>query len=274
MGKKSPKHMIKQNYEVDILVNGKTVKEYKHEGRIYIEGRKGSNFSLRIKNNGWDEILAVPSIDGLSVMDGKPCSADKSRGYIIKAHSSVTIDGWRTSDREVAEFYFSNVEDSYAERTDRDTENTGVIGVAIFGKKWSSYVTTSSLNWPSYGGGAGGSAGTTGTGGPIDTSRNSGDLNLTAGSAQIMAMNSSSEDRNLVSYKSFKQDVATGFGAAKKSEIERVYFGREDVAREVFKIYYNTKEQLKEIGVDTNREVVHVSEPEAFPGDYCQPPRK
>src|SRR3990167_11362661 len=137
--------MTKNNYEVDILINGRPVKKYKHEGKLYIEGRKGSRFSLRIRNNGWDEILAVPSVDGLSVMDGKLCSIDKSRGYIIKAHSAVTIDGWRTSDKEVAEFYFSDLDNSYAERSGNGVQNTGIIGVAIFGKKWNGYVTTSSL---------------------------------------------------------------------------------------------------------------------------------
>lgn len=267
--------MIKGNYEVDILINGKPVKEYKHEGKLYIEGRKGSGFSLRIKNNGWDEILAVPSIDGLSVMDGKPCSEDKSRGYIIKPHSSVTIDGWRTSDKEVAEFYFSDMDNSYAKRSDNGTQNTGVVGVAIFGKKWNVYASSGSINLDFSGIDM---AKFQSTGIPVmqmNTSA-SGVTNADGGhTLSVSSMNKAFEqDRNLVSYKETQQDVATGFGAAKRSEIERVYFGREDAAREVFKIYYNTKEQLRKIGVNLDREVVHVSEPEAFPGDYCKPPVK
>lgn len=265
--------MTKNNYEVDILINGRSVKEYKHEGKLYIEGRKGSRFSIRIRNNGWDEILAVPSVDGLSVMDGKLCSMYKSRGYIVKPHSVVNIDGWRTSDKEVAEFYFSDVNDSYAKRSGKGTENTGIIGVSIFGKKWNSYTYSGSigLQFSNASGFPSTSANV------VNLAENSGNSNLTL-SSNIRASNTLSNkfenNKDLVSYQENRQDVATGFGAAKRSEIERIYFGREDMPREVFKIYYNTKERLEEIGVNTKKEIVNVNTPDSFPGDYCKPPVK
>ena len=107
--------MKKSNYEFEIVVNGKPLKEYYHESKNYIEGKKNTEFSLRIKNNGSAKILAIPSVDVLSAMDGKKASFDSS-GYVISGYDSMTIDGWRTSDDEVAKFYFSNPEDSYGKR--------------------------------------------------------------------------------------------------------------------------------------------------------------
>ena len=91
--------MQKSNYEVEVLVNGHPIKEYYKDGKIYIEGRKGCEYSLRIKNNGWKKIVVIPTIDGVSVMNGKQASYD-SPGYIISGYNSLTIDGWRTSDSE------------------------------------------------------------------------------------------------------------------------------------------------------------------------------
>lgn len=269
--------MTKNNYEVDILINGRPVKEYKHDGNLYIEGRKGSRFSLRIRNNGFDEILAVPSIDGLSVMDGKPCSANKSRGYIIKGYNSVTIDGWRTSDKEVAEFYFSDLLNSYANASDHGVQNTGVIGVAIFGKKIQSYLSFTGPNigsvWPSGGGGGSGVLLSANSNFPQTVgaiTANAGATGATNISNQFYSANTAGLIE--MSTKVAQQQVGTGFGVAKRSEIERVHFGREDNARETFKILYNTKEKLQEIGINMGRTVVHISEPEAFPGDYCKIP--
>jgi len=111
--------MTKNNYEVEVLVNGRPVKEYSHEFRTYIEGKQKTTFSLRLKNNSSVRKLFVPSIDGLSVMDGKECSFDSS-GYIVGPYSSITIDGWRTSDSEVAQFYFSDAKSSYRKRMGKE----------------------------------------------------------------------------------------------------------------------------------------------------------
>ena len=125
--------MKKSNYEVDIVVNGKPLKEYYHEGKTYIEGKKKTEFSLRIKNNGSAKIVAIPSVDGLSAMNGKIASFN-SGGYVINGYDSIIIDGWRKSDKEVARFYFSDPEDSYSQRKG-DGNNLGIIGVAVFQEK-------------------------------------------------------------------------------------------------------------------------------------------
>jgi hypothetical protein len=122
------------NVTLEILVRGKPVREYKHtDGYTYIEGRKDSEFELRIRNNTSKRILAVPSVDGLSVMDGKPASSD-STGYIVGSYSSITIPGWRLDDSEVAKFLFEDEKRSYAEATG-EGGNQGVISVMVFEEK-------------------------------------------------------------------------------------------------------------------------------------------
>ena len=44
------------------------------------------------------------------------------------------ISGWRKSQQEVAQFYFTALPDSYAARTERP-DNVGVIGAAVFREK-------------------------------------------------------------------------------------------------------------------------------------------
>ena len=121
-------------YVMEVLVNGQPVKEYPHlDGKTYIEGRRGSEFTLRIKNNIAERVLAVISVDGLSVMDGKTASLS-SGGYVLGPLGYIVIPGWRLDNHEVARFFFSHLEASYAAQMDKP-QNIGVIGCAIFREK-------------------------------------------------------------------------------------------------------------------------------------------
>src|SRR5207245_1882656 len=92
--------------------------------------RKDTKFSIKIRNNSYSRKLFVPTVDGLSIMDGKDADYH-SGGYIVQGHSSITIDGWRTSDKDVAEFFFSSPEGSYRKQMHKG-DNLGIIGVAVF----------------------------------------------------------------------------------------------------------------------------------------------
>jgi len=113
---------------IDYLKNkqGYSEKQAEQYAKIYIEGRIGTRFSIRMRNNSYSRKLFVPTIDGLSIMDGKEGDFN-SRGYIIPGYSSITIEGWRTSDKDVASFYFSSPNDSYRKKMNMGN-NLGVIG--------------------------------------------------------------------------------------------------------------------------------------------------
>ena len=276
--------MTKRNYEMEILINGRTVKEYFHNNKTYIEGRKSSIFSIRLRNNSSEKTLFVPTVDGLSAIDGKDGSFD-SRGYILDAYSSMKIDGWRLNNDEIAEFYFSSVEDSYRKRKGKGN-NVGSIAVAVFRKKekkhfcWLDITIPDEPNkhnipWKQY------EPWTT----PFDDNRtypkvyckdDSINVMRASGSAMYSGASASNEvNLSTSSIKSNGQAVGTGFGHTKRSEVISVYFDKEGSPDAVLEVFYNSREQLSRIGVDFNRQRHSISEPNSFPNEsgYCERPR-
>lgn len=123
------------SHDVNILVNGSRCKQYHHDGKIFIEAKDGSEYTIEIKNNEWTRILAVCSVDGLDVLNGKTAKEDNN-GYVINALSSLKIDGFRVSNDQVAKFIFGAKRDSYAASKGNGSErNVGVIGVRLFAEK-------------------------------------------------------------------------------------------------------------------------------------------
>jgi len=110
-----------------------TYKEYGY-GRRLVAGKKGSEYSIVVKNRCKSSLEIVASVDGLDVHDGKTASFSK-RGYIIAPGETLVIDGFRTSANKVAAFEFSGVSNSYANLKHGDTRNVGVIGIAVFTQK-------------------------------------------------------------------------------------------------------------------------------------------
>lgn len=127
------------DYEVDILVNGKPIRQFRYKGDHFVEGRKGSNFELRFTNNTWKRVEVVPSVDGLDVIDGEECGTESS-GYVVNARDSVTIPGWRLDNDTVAEFLFKDKKKSYASRSGKGTSNVGAIGFMVFEEKQYLYI--------------------------------------------------------------------------------------------------------------------------------------
>lgn len=111
------------------------IPEYGLNNLTFVEGRKGQSFSLKLRNDSARRVMAVISIDGLSVIDGIPCT-DQSRGYIIHAYSTVEVQGWRTSLSEVRAFKFESKEKSLVQGTTGENKNCGVIAAKFFSEKF------------------------------------------------------------------------------------------------------------------------------------------
>ena len=109
---------------------GGYLKSFKARGDTFFVGEEGDRYVIALKNNTPARLEVVVSVDGLDVLDGKRASFTK-RGYLIEPLGSLTIDGFRRSNSQVAAFRFSSVADSYAARTGSD-RNVGVIGIAVF----------------------------------------------------------------------------------------------------------------------------------------------
>ena len=101
---------------------------------LFVEGRDGVGYTLRLTNHTPERYEAVVTVDGRDVISGALGKPAKQRGYVLGPYESIVIDGYRRSLDEVASFYFSPVYDSYSARRG-SAEHTGVIGVALFAEK-------------------------------------------------------------------------------------------------------------------------------------------
>ncbi len=124
---------------VDVAVinrsTGQRAPVHQHQGRLYVAGTPGERYAVFVANRTAARVLTVVSVDGINAVTGETAGPDQN-GYVLGARQSFEIAGWRKSASEVAAFYFTQLPDSYAARTDRP-DNVGVIGVAVF-REWTS----------------------------------------------------------------------------------------------------------------------------------------
>lgn len=112
---------------------GRWLQVYRHDGRVYVEGKPGHEYQIRLANRLREDLLAVISVDGVNVITGQTASPSQS-GYVVSPRGSLDVQGWRRSLSQTAAFYFTALPDSYAARTGRP-DDVGVIGVALFRRK-------------------------------------------------------------------------------------------------------------------------------------------
>ncbi len=112
---------------------GRALPVYRHEGRLYVAGRPGNEYEIRVRNRAGAQILAVVSVDGVNAVSGETANWNQT-GYVLAPYQTLMVEGWRKSLQRVAAFYFTEHGNSYAARTGRP-QNVGVIGVALFRKR-------------------------------------------------------------------------------------------------------------------------------------------
>jgi len=274
---------------VDVLVNGKPVKKYSHKGRIFIEAKEGTEYSIRVKNNSVPRKLANVSVDGINVVNGE-AAGSSTIGYIIQGFQSYEIKGFRVSNDVVNAFKFSNKKQSYAaksEETNGDTSNCGVIGVRFFLEKqqpqpivytkiiqqptvpspWDNPPWNNPWNNPwngdfivTY----------KNDEGPILTRGMSSSPHASARSAPqtLNALYCSTSCSDTVSL-----DLGTEFSNKEIADkVTEVPFEVGEL-ESTYEIYYATRDALIQMGVPVEREV-QVTFPTAFPSKFCKPPKK
>ncbi len=285
------------DYEVEILVRGKPVKMFRHKDEFYIEGRKGSNFELKFINNTWKNIEVVPSVDGLSVLDGEACG-ETSEGYLVPSRDSVTIPGWRLNNQAVAEFVFKDKNRSYAKQSGEGTTNVGVIGFMVFKEKEYAYTYTPPWNpQPYYATTRGvGTAADTGIGvfGSVNVSDSltiKGDDSVTIQNMSVGENACSTSTNSAESLSSTSQakasisncallpedfndadetfNIGTGWGDEVEHNVTVVNFERNNpmVADSLIAVYYDTRKGLEARGIKVVKERRKKTQdlPDAFP---------
>ncbi|RZL63244.1 MAG: hypothetical protein EOP81_13475 [Variovorax sp.] len=97
-----------------------------------VSGSEGQRYTLRFRNLSDRRYEVLATVDGLDVLTGKPGSL-RSGGYVLNPQESITIEGFRKSQNEVAAFRFAAQGRAYAANTPAgDVRNIGVIGSALF----------------------------------------------------------------------------------------------------------------------------------------------
>lgn len=110
---------------------GRALPVYHQGDAAWVEGRYGERYGVRVHNRSDRRIEAVITVDGRDVVSGAPGDFRSQRGYVVGPHDSVTIEGFRQSQAQVATFRFTDPGDSYAGRMGGGS-NIGVVGVAVF----------------------------------------------------------------------------------------------------------------------------------------------
>ena len=108
----------------------RTLPTHYFNGRTYVVGKPGNEYSLSLRNQSGERVLAVASVDGVNIVSGETASPAQT-GYVLSPGQSADIKGWRKSLANTAAFYFTEHDNSYAARTGRPND-VGVIGLAVF----------------------------------------------------------------------------------------------------------------------------------------------
>jgi len=269
-------------FQAKILVgDNKAVQEYRDkDGNTFVEGRKGSSFSLEISNLTSRRILTHPTVDGLSVMTGKEASKnDSAHGYILNPYQSMVVPGWRLNDSEVARFFFTGQGKSYAEKIGKG-EDKGVIAVAIWEERLTPPAWTLSFTAPKNTADAAGGFSTFDT--MSYSEQPSPNINL-GETASIY--NCSSGDvkthggitRGIRNRTLTSQNLGTGFGNKVAHSVSTVYFVPSTVEPvSVAVIYYNDLAGLRARGIKISEKKRDTGLPNPFPKDKqgtgCIPP--
>lgn len=109
-----------------------------HQGKVYVAGKHGERYKLSLRNLTGERLEVILTVDGRDVISGE-IGSKENRGYVLKPFEVCTIDGWRTSDNTVAAFRFGADKDNAYSTQLGTGAHLGVIGVAVYREKHSSW---------------------------------------------------------------------------------------------------------------------------------------
>jgi hypothetical protein len=131
----SQRHVIQSNeFDVQVLVDGRPLDEYDAKGRTYIQATEGSEYEVRIRNPFPFRVAVALSVDGLNSIDARHTSAWAASKWVIGPYQTIEVSGWQVSSARARHFYFTTERDSYGAKLGQ-TANLGVISAVFFSER-------------------------------------------------------------------------------------------------------------------------------------------
>jgi hypothetical protein len=187
----------------------------------------------------------------------------------LNPHTSFGVKGWRKNMQRTAAFFFTELENSYAARTDRPTD-VGVIGVAVFRKKAEPPVAINRYLERRRPEAASDKA-------QANEAQNTGKDEMAQGSRDDAAAPRSAAagavgQPSTVAPGPEPKKLGTGHGQSETSVVRYTNFERASSnPDEVITIYYDSYRNLVAQGVI--RENTRLARPNPFPGQFVADPR-
>ncbi|MEO6021533.1 MAG: hypothetical protein ABIP64_00115 [Burkholderiales bacterium] len=232
---------------------------YQYNGKYFVAGKPGNEYQITLRSQSQRDVLGVVSVDGVNVVNGDTAAVNQS-GYVMSPYQQTEIKGWRKSTDRVARFYFTELPDSYAARTDRP-DDVGVIGVAVFRRK---------IEEPEYH-----------YYDPRDDQSSRGAPgNMRRYGDGERGMEQKAQPQHAPSVDSYRSQIpqpddklGTGHGRSERSKVRQVEFERESSRpNEIINIYYDSYQNLVAAGVIPQEHYGHSRPPRAFPGNFVPDP--
>ncbi|MEO8847679.1 MAG: hypothetical protein ABI440_03470 [Casimicrobiaceae bacterium] len=235
--------------EIVDRASGNALGVYPSGGERFIVGTPGNEYRVRIRNLSGARILAVASVDGVNIVSGDTASPAQS-GYVLGPWETLDVDGWRTSLRKTAAFYFTTLADSYATRTGRPND-LGVIGVAVFRER----APIVQQREPEI---------------ARDRASNAApDARMQKGMEADAQPSASAKAQGAMTP---APSIGTGYGRDETSYAQRVAFERATTApAEVLAVRYDSRENLLAMGVLPRPRMIGRA-PDPFPARFVAPP--
>jgi hypothetical protein len=254
---------------VALLINGKPIKQYIHEGKTFIEAKIGTEYSIKVRNDTYARKLVVCTVDGINVINGE-AGGKSQAGYILEPYNSFEIKGFRTSNSEVNAFVFSSKNKSYAAnspQTNGDISNCGVIGVQFYDEVHKPTYSKRRISWLEL----------------PETKPFYPDYTITHDSgsshSELMCYSSSacaSADSGMMkSVMRSMTDFDVGTKFSEKTISDRVVDGSFTIGSlyDTVTLYYASRQGLQNMGVELVK-VPKVAFPDPFPSRFCKAPTR
>jgi hypothetical protein len=249
---------------LEVLVDGRTLREYPARGTTYVEARRGHEYAVRVTNLEPVRVAVALAVDGRNTIDAKRTSAADARKWILEPWQSIVIDGWQVDEATARHFFFTTEDRSYAQWLG-DTANTGLIEAVAFREVEHRQAWNESPWW---------------WGGRKDGDERSASREEPQAGAPAPSMKSQSSARDSSGAVAQAQEsdelAATGIGRDVRHDVERVDFEQESSPSSSVRVRYEYREELISLGVlpDERPTWNHRETARGFTDSWCpEPPR-